>query len=62
VAGVTGAGSAPQDAAFTPGGRFLYVRNDGGNIGAFRVEKNGQLTHIGDFGPLAVGANGMAAR
>jgi 6-phosphogluconolactonase (cycloisomerase 2 family) len=62
VAGVTGAGSAPQDAAFTPGGRFLYVRNNGGNIGAFRIEKNGQLTHIEDFGPLPVGANGMAVR
>lgn len=62
VAGVTGPGSAPQDAAFTPGGRLLYVRNDGGNIGAFRVEKNGELTHIGDFGPLPTGANGMAAR
>lgn len=62
VAGVTGAGSAPQDAAFTPGGRFMYVRNDGGNIGAFRVERDGQLTHIGDFGPLPAGANGMASR
>lgn len=62
VAGVTGMGSLPQDAAFTPGGRFLYVRNAGGNVGAFRVEKNGELAHIGDFGPLPAGANGMAAR
>lgn len=62
VAGVTGAGSLPQDAAFTPGGRFLYVRNDAGNIGAFRVENNGELAHVADFGPLPAGANGIAAR
>lgn len=62
VAGVTGAGSLPQDAAFTPGGRFLYVRNAAGTVGAFRVEGNGGLTHIGDFGPLPAGTNGIAAR
>ncbi len=62
AAGVTGDGSRPQDAAFTPGGRFLYVRNDGGSVGAFRVGSGGELTHIGDFGPLPVGANGLVAR
>jgi len=61
-AGITGAGSRPQDAAFTTGGRFLYVRNAGGSVGAFRVGSGGELTHIGDFGPLPDGANGLAAR
>lgn len=62
AAGITGAGSRPQDAAFTAGGRFLYVRNDAGSVGAFRVESQGRLVHIGDFGPLPAGANGLAAR
>lgn len=62
AAGVTGAGSRPQDAAFTTGGRFLYVRNDAGSVGAFRVGSGGALTHIGDFGPLPAGANGLVAR
>jgi 6-phosphogluconolactonase (cycloisomerase 2 family) len=59
---VAGTGAAPLDAAFTPGGRFLYVRNGGGTVGAFRAEAQGGLTHIGDFGALPGGANGMAAR
>jgi 6-phosphogluconolactonase len=62
VAGVTGPGSAPQDASFSPGGRFLYVRNNGGSVAAFRVEAEGGLTHLDDFGPLAAGANGIAVR
>lgn len=62
VAGVTGAGTAPQDAAFSLGGRFLYVRNNAGTLAAFRLEGNGALTHLGDFGPLPVGTNGVAAR
>ncbi len=62
VAGSSGPGSRPLDAAFTPGGRFLYVRNGSGNVGAFRVEGRGGLTHIGDFGELPRGTNGMAAR
>jgi 6-phosphogluconolactonase (cycloisomerase 2 family) len=60
VAGATG--PLPLDAAFTPGGRFLYVRNGGGTVGAFRAKGNGELTHIGDFGSLPAGANGIAAR
>jgi 6-phosphogluconolactonase (cycloisomerase 2 family) len=62
AAGVTGMGSLPQDAAFTPGGRFIYVRNDAGTVGAFRVGADGGLTHIADYGPLPVGTNGLAAR
>lgn len=62
VAGITGPGSAPQDAAFTPGGRFLYVRNNDGTLGAFGVEGNGALTNLGSTGPLPPGTNGIAAR
>ncbi len=62
VAGSSGPSSLPLDAAFTPGGRFLYVRNGSGAIGAFRADSKGGLTHIGDFGVLPSGANGMAAR
>jgi 6-phosphogluconolactonase len=62
AAGVTGDGSAPQDAAFSRNGRFLYVRNNGGTVGVFRYDGHGGLTHIGDFGPLPAGANGMVAR
>ncbi|MGD8496853.1 MAG: beta-propeller fold lactonase family protein [Gemmatimonadales bacterium] len=62
TAGISGAGSLPQDAAFTSGGGFLYVRNNGGSVGAFRVGNGGELTHIADFGPLPAGANGLAAR
>jgi hypothetical protein len=62
VAGVTGPGSSPQDAAFSFGGRFLYVRNDAGTIAAFRVEAEGRLMHLDAFGPLPPGANGIVAR
>lgn len=62
TAGVTGPDTRPQDAAFTPGGRFLYVRNAASSIGAFRTDGNGGLVHIGDFGPLPAGANGIVAR
>lgn len=62
AAGVTGPGSAPQDADFSPGGRFLYVRNNGGTLSAFGVASDGGLTHIADYGPLPMGTNGLAAR
>ena len=62
VAGVTGPGSRPQDADFTPGGRFLYVRNAGGSLSGFRVELDGALTPIGEFGPIPAFASGLVAR
>lgn len=62
VAGVTGPGSRPQDADFAPGGRFLYVRNAGGFVSGFRVEGDGDLTAIGEFGPIPTFASGIAAR
>lgn len=62
MAGVTGPGSAPLDAAFPPGGRFLYVRNGGGTVSGFRFEAGGGLTHIGDFGPVPTNANGIVVR
>jgi 6-phosphogluconolactonase (cycloisomerase 2 family) len=62
VAGVTGPGSLPQDADFTPGGRFLYVRNAGGSVSGFRVESDGALIPLGSFGPIPTFASGIAAR
>jgi 6-phosphogluconolactonase (cycloisomerase 2 family) len=62
VAAVTGTDSRPQDATFTPGGRFLYVRNAEGSISAFLVEADGALTEVGNFGPIPAAANGIAAR
>lgn len=61
VAGVTGAGSLPQDADFTPGGKFLYVRNAEGSVSAFSVEAGGALSHIDEFGPIPPFANGIVA-
>jgi 6-phosphogluconolactonase (cycloisomerase 2 family) len=62
VAAVTGPGSQPQDADFTPGGRFLYVRNAGGSVSGFRVEFDGSLVPIGEFGPIPTFASGIVAR
>lgn len=62
VAGSTGPGSRPQDADFTPGGRFLYVRNAGGSVSGFQVENNGALIALGSFGPIPTFASGIAAR
>lgn len=62
VAGVTGAGSRPQDAAFTPGSRFLYVRNAGGSVSGFRVMRDGALERIDDSAPIPDFANGIVAR
>lgn len=62
VAAVTGPGSLPQDADFTPGGRFLYVRNAGGSVSGFRVELDGDLTPVGEFGPIPTFASGIVAR
>jgi 6-phosphogluconolactonase (cycloisomerase 2 family) len=62
VAAVTGPDSRPQDADFTPGGRFLYVRNAGGSVSGFRVEIDGALAPIGEFGPIPTFASGIVAR
>lgn len=62
IAGVTGPGSLPQDADFTPGGRFLYVRNAAGSVSAFRVEDDGALVGVGTVGPIPDFANGIVAR
>lgn len=64
--GVTGAmpaGSGPQDMAISKNGQFLYV-TDGriGKIAGFKVESNGQLTSLGEFGNLPAGIAGTAAR
>jgi 6-phosphogluconolactonase (cycloisomerase 2 family) len=63
VAGRTGAGSAPADAALSVGSQFLYTRNGGnGAISAFSANGDGTLTALSTLGGLPGGANGIAAR
>jgi 6-phosphogluconolactonase (cycloisomerase 2 family) len=64
--GLTGsmpAGSGPQDMTISQNGHFLYV-TDGrvGKIAGFKIEANGQLTSLGEFGNLLPGIAGVAAR
>ena len=56
--GLTPAG--PIDAAFSDGGRFLYVLTSTG-IAGFRVEPDGSLWSIGLF-PVSSGSVGLAAQ
>lgn len=64
IAGDTGAGSTPLDAALTINSRFLYVlSSDTGRIDAFRVNGgDGSLTKLTGIDGLPVSANGLAAR
>jgi 6-phosphogluconolactonase len=55
----------PADIKITPDGRFLYTLNQGaGTISTFRIERNGNLTPVGEAGGLPVydGAEGLAVR
>lgn len=62
VTGVTGAGSAPADAAFSVNDRFLYTRNGGnGTVSAFAVGSDGSLSPIAGASGLPAGAVGLAA-
>jgi hypothetical protein len=61
AAGDTGPGSVPLDAAFSNGGRYLYVRLGSGTLGAFRSLSQGGLESLGTFGDLPAGANGVIA-
>lgn len=62
VTAPTGMGSAPIDAAFSSGGRYLYVLARGiGEIRAFAFESDGGLTPISGAAGLLLTANGMAA-
>lgn len=60
---VTGAGSAPTDAALSRNSRYLYVLNSGAQtIGILRVGAQGGLTSLGSIGGLPTGVVGLAAR
>ncbi len=61
VTGVTGEGSTPLDAAFSRGGRYLYVLSSGaGMVNIFGTDAHGALTPMGSVEVPAT-ANGMAA-
>lgn len=63
ISGEAGMGSAPRDLGLTRNGRFLYTLNGGtGAVGAFRVERSGALTSLGEFGSLPGSATGLAVR
>lgn len=62
-AGLTGAGSAPIDAAVSGNSRYLYTLNAGAHtITGFAVSADGGLSPIGGVGGLLAGAVGLAAR
>jgi 6-phosphogluconolactonase (cycloisomerase 2 family) len=62
VTGVTGAGSAPIDAALSVNSRFLYVLNAGSHtISAFRVKSDGRLKSLTVESGLPAGSIGLAA-
>jgi 6-phosphogluconolactonase len=62
--GIIGGGSSPIDAAFSQGGRYLYVLSSGiPAVSVFRLDAHGGLTLLPAAGAgLPPGANGMAAR
>jgi 6-phosphogluconolactonase len=61
--GVTGPGSTPLDAAFSVGGRYLYVLSSGlHEVSVFRFGSDGSLTPMPGASGLPATANGMAAR
>jgi 6-phosphogluconolactonase len=64
--GLTGsmpAGSGPQDMAVSKNGNYLYVVDVRvGKIAAFKIEPDGQLFSLGEFGNLTAGIVGLAAR
>jgi 6-phosphogluconolactonase len=58
-----GANTAPRDMALAAAGRLLYVQTaGGGNVAAFRVNRNRSLTRIDTAGGLPFGAQGIIAR
>ncbi len=61
--GVTGPGSVPLDAAFSLGGRYLYVLSSGlHEVSVFRFGPDGSLTPLPGASGLPATANGMAVR
>lgn len=61
VTGDAGAGTRPIDAAFSSGGRYLYVLASGtSEIAVFAIDAHGGLTKL-PGASLPAGANGMAA-
>jgi len=63
VTGSTGPGSTPLDAAFSTGGRYLYVLAFGNQeVGAFSIGADGSLSALPGISGLPATANGMAVR
>jgi 6-phosphogluconolactonase len=63
IAGTTGAGSSPLDAALSANSKFLFVLNAGTNtISVFEVGSDGSLGSVQTVPGLPAGAVGMAAK
>ncbi|HEX6845644.1 MAG TPA: beta-propeller fold lactonase family protein [Chitinophagaceae bacterium] len=63
IAGTTGAGSSPIDAALSANSKFLYVLNAGTNtISVFEVAGDGSLSSVQTVPGLLAGTVGMAAK
>jgi 6-phosphogluconolactonase len=63
IAGSTGAGSAPADAALSNNSKFLYTENGGNHtISTFAVGNDGSLTSIQTVPGIPAGAAGLAAK
>ncbi len=55
-------GATPLDIRLSPGGGFLYdVLPGSGHVGAWKINADGSLTKIGEYGGLPVTVNGDAA-
>jgi 6-phosphogluconolactonase len=63
IAGVTGEGSSPTDAALSEDSKFLYVLQSGTQaIKAFTVNSSGSLSPVDEDAGLPVGTVGLVAR
>jgi len=63
VAGATGAGSSPIDAALSVNSKFLYVLSSGtSTISVFEVGNDGSLTSLQTMTGVPVGATGLATK
>ena len=52
----------PTDLGISANGKFLYIREEDGSIGGFRVESDGRLTSVGSFVGIPSDSEGIAVR
>lgn len=58
----SGSGDSPTHViTVTPSGSFLYSANNDSNVGAYKINTNGSLTHIGDLATTACETGAITA-